>query len=253
MHITQIKAKNSFLKLTVMGLVFAALPRWSYANGELVYDPVVAGKIVAETQQDLDVLNETLAQGLTLKDQLATAKQQYSAMVGQYGAGTWNMQGQNFINNWQTGATTWQQQLQGLSGGNQARYQELLSQYKDSNDSMSEEEFHKTFSAATSKALTNQVNTNQAAGTASQQTFENVNAYVTDLKSLGDQVEDSAKNPNSKSAIDINTRAQIENGLINSQMVLAQTVSNNMAASNQAASIASAVQAAKFNADPTHN
>lgn len=252
MHIRLINGHQKSLRCFTLGLLLV-LPELSQANGELVYDPVVAGKIVQETEQGLDTLNETVAQGITLKSQLETAQQQYAAITGHYGWGNWNTQGQTFTNNWQWTASNWQEQLNGMCGGNAARCQELRAQYVAANDSMTEEDFHKTFSAPVSKALANQVSTNQAAGTTSQMSYEQVNGHVTELQSLSQQVEDTDKNTNTKSAIDINTRAQIQNGLIGSEIVRVQTINNNMVASNQAAEIARSVQAAKFNLDPTHN
>jgi hypothetical protein len=247
MTISPLKSRCAVILLASLGW-----PACSYAHGDIVYDPTVAADIVKQTKQDLDVLNETLDQGVTLKNQLAKAQQQYEAIVGQYGAGTWNMQGQAFTNNWQWTATNWQDQLKGLSGGNSARYQQLLDQYKEANDSMTEDEFHQTFSAQTAKALANQVSANQAVGTSSQLSFEKINDHVTELQQLGSQVESSDSNPNSKSAIDINTRAQIQNGLISAEMVRMQTAANNMAASQQAAQLAQAAESAKFNQIPTN-
>lgn len=233
-------------------LLMMSFPVCSHAYDYIVFDPTVAAKIVDETQQDVKLFNETVQQGLDIKDQLETAKKQYDAIVGQYGAGTWNMQGQTFTNNWQWAATNWQDQLKGLSGGNSARYQQLLDQYKEANDSMTEDEFHKTFSAQTAKGLANQVSANQAVGTSSQLSFEKINDHVTELQQLSSQVESAGSNPNSKSAIDINTRAQIQNGLINAEMVRMQTAANNMAASQQAAQLAQAAESAKFNQIPTN-
>ena len=223
-----------------------------YASADLVYDPVVAADIVEQTKQDLSTFNEIVTQGQTLANQLNTAKENLAAMKGNYGWGNWNTQGQDFTNKWQWTANNWEDQLKGLSGGNSDRYQELRSQYMAANASMTEDDFHKTFSAPVSKALANQVSTNQAAGTSSQMSFEQVNAHVTELQSLAQEVENPDKNLNTKSAIDINTRAQIQNGLLSSEIVRAQTINNNMVASTQATEIANEVQSAKFNLDPPH-
>lgn len=219
---------------------------------DIVKDLDVEYSTAAILVKDGAMASELLDQGLTLKNQWETAKQQYAAMIGQYGWGTWQTQGQDFTNKWQWTANNWQDQLKGLSGGNSARYQELLAQYKAANDSMTEDEFHKTFSSAVAKSLANEVSTNQAAGTSSQMTFEQVNSHVTELQNLAQQIESADKNANTKSAVDINTRAQIQNGLMMAEMIRAQALNNNIAASQQATKIANAVQAAKFNLDPQH-
>jgi hypothetical protein len=234
-----------------MGCLAIFLPNVGFSQ-EIVTDPGAYFYMAQEVAKDAAMLTELGEQGTTLKNQWETAKQQYEAMKGNYGWGSWNTQGQDFTNKWQWTANNWQDQLKGLAGGNSSRYQELKAQYLAANDSMTEDQFHKTFSAPVAKALANEVSTNQAAGTASQMSFEQVNTHVTELQSLAQEVENPDKNLNTKSAIDINTRAQIQNGLIASEMVRAQALNNNIAASKQASDIANAVRSAQFNLDPPH-
>lgn len=253
MHFKKIK----LIKLHIISIVLLMLP---FMNSEamVVFDPTVAANIMKtydQLKQQLDQMQqqyqELKAQYSMMENQWTTAKDQLASMKGNYGYGTQGMEKKIFNKNWQWTADTWESQLKSLSGGNDARYQQLRELYQHNHDSMTNEEFSKSYSKATANALTNQVQTNQAVGASTELEFQKIQEHLTELQGLSQQIEDVKGNTDMKSATDLNSRIQTQTALINAEMVRMQVLLNNQTASQQAFTIAQAAESARFNDDST--
>ncbi|OGT30629.1 MAG: hypothetical protein A3E87_06615 [Gammaproteobacteria bacterium RIFCSPHIGHO2_12_FULL_35_23] len=206
--------------------------------------PVIdVGEIVKTTE----VINQLNGQYQSLQNQYHQLKAQYQSITGNYGWGNFENSLNELQQDREWSATDWQSALQGIAGGNAARYHQLLQQYQQANYSMNQETYAKGTDANLAQAYENQVATNQTSATQASYEFENINSHLTSLYKLGQEIEDSQKNSDLKSSMDLNSRIELEVGYIEVEELHMQTVLNEQTASIQASQIATENEAAEYN------
>ena len=204
----------------------------------IVYDPTEVSKTV-------QVINGLKEEYDTLQKQYQQMQEQYAAMTGNYGWGKWNNSEADLIQR-QWSPSDWKSALNGVAGGNPERYQELLREYQSMNPDMSEEAFAKGSDAALAKSYRSQVQTNQASATTATYEFNDINRHLKNLYDLSQQIEDK-KNPDMKSAMDLNSRIQIESSYIAMEEVKMSALINQQMAQMQSQNIAAENEASQFN------
>src|SRR3990167_934435 len=234
------------INLTIIAFSFLMLMQISSAMM-----PVIdIGEIVKTTEmiQQLDQQYQELKdQYETMQDQYNQLKQQYSSITGNYGWGSWNNTLDNLQQQREWAASDWQSALKGMSGGNAARYKELLEQYKESNATMSQENYAKGSDQNLSKSYENEVQTNQASATTATYEFNDINNHLQNLYQLGQQIENAQKNNDLKSAVDLNSRVQLEVGYIAIEELKMSTIMNQQMAQMQSSKIALENEASQYN------
>lgn len=194
----------------------------------------------------MKMYSEEVKQYQTLQDQYTQMKQQYAAVTGNYGWGNWN-NGQSDLTQREWAAGDWQSALQGMSGGNADRYNQLLAQYKQSHASMTPDSYAKGADQTLSTAYQNQVQTNQASATTTTYEFNDINNHLNTLFQLGKQIENASQNNDLKSAVDLNSRVNLEVAYISIEELRMQTVLNQQASQEQADKISQENEASQFN------
>lgn len=202
----------------------------------IVFDPQNYAENVAE-------VTSMSKQYETLKEQYDQMQQQYHSITGNYGWGNWN-NGASDLSKREWAPSNWHSALEGMSGGNPERYQELFSQYKQNHQTMSKDQFAKGSDQNLATSYQNQVQTNQASATSATYEFNDINKHLQHLQQLGKQIELAN---NLKSAMDLNSRVQLEVAYISIEELRMQTVLNQQMAQSQASKIAEENEAAQFN------
>lgn len=217
-----------------------------YQSSFAIGDAAVVAQLVVN-------LKEMVQQYNKLQDQYQTMQQQYQSLqaiqqngVGNYGWGNWdNSNAATTAREW--APSNWHSALQGLSGGNPARYQQLLAEYKQNHATMSAQNYAKGADANLSKSYKNQVQTNQASSTAATYAFDQINAHLKTLHQLGQQIENAQKNHNLKAAMDLNSRIELEVGFISISELRMQALLNQQTSQLQASKIADENEASQYN------
>ena len=181
-----------------------------------------------------------------LQQQYEQLKQQYSAVTGRYGFGHWKNAASDLANR-KFSASKWEDALKGMAGGNPARYQQLLTQYKQAHSTLTTDQYQKGTDKNLAASYTHQVQTNQTSATITTHEFNDINQHLQDLQALGQQIEDAGKNKNIKAAEDLNSRITLEVGYIQVEEVRMMAVLNQQMAQTQSSQIAQQNEAALYN------
>lgn len=205
--------------------------------------PVIDLTQIAKT---LEVIQQLKQQYDALRSQYQQMQSQYQAITGNYG---WGALGNNIsdLKNRQWGADNWSDALKGLSGGNSQRYKELWAQYKSNHLILSEDAFSKGADLNLAKNYNQTIKANQASSVMSDYEFEKINQHLQKAYELGKAIENANKNKDLKSAVDLNSRIQLESTFISIELLRMQTLLNKQTAQGGAASLALDQEAARFN------
>src|SRR3990167_2447472 len=163
--------------------------------------PVIDVGEIAKTTEVISQLND---QYHSLQNQYHQLKTQYQAITGNYGWGSFENTFDDLQQEREWSAADWQSTLQGMAGGNPARYQQLLAQYQQANATLDPNTYAKGTDDNLATSYTNQVKTNQASATQASYEFGDINNHLNSLYKLGQEIENAQKNNDMKSAIDLN-------------------------------------------------
>jgi type IV secretion system protein VirB5 len=174
------------------------------------------------------------------------SEDQLDAIIGNYGYGTINNSNKD-LKDREWSPESWDDALKGLSGGNDQRYQELLSAYQEDHPSLSQDDFSKGSSDVYATDYQQMVATNQAANVHASYAFEEVNEHLETIKKLSDEIEHT---DNQKAISDLNARINTEEAYLQVEQIKAISVMNEQLAQGQASEIVSRSEASKFNQIP---
>jgi len=228
---------KSDFKRALLFLFFLIFSQNSFADV-----PVIDPTEIFKTVQETDVLKHSYDE---LKQQYDKLQDQYNAVIGSYG---WNdishtVEG---LKNRAWGPSDWDSALKNLSGGNSARYQELLDDYKKNHLVMKAEDYLQGSDQGQAQTYQNQVQTNQVSTATATYEFNDLSNHLDQLKKLGAEI-DSAQNKNIKSAMDLNTEVEVELGYISIEELRMQSLLNQQSADLSASKISAENEAAEFN------
>lgn len=178
---------------------------------------------------DLAIIAKLAAQLKQLKsqydrlgEQLKTAKKIASDNEGNYGYGGIGNSDSAFRNRtWSP--DTWDDAIKDLSGGNQSRYKQLLSQYDKEHPTLSENAYSKGASHALVRAYLQNVKTNKISSFEATHAFNSIKHHLQDIRSLTGKIDQT---PNSKAAMDLNSRLVAEVAFISAQELKMQALMN---------------------------
>lgn len=206
-------------------------------------DPISSAAIVARLIKQYEQLKE---QYNRLGDQLNEAKKLTLDNEGDYHLGEIGESDRDF-NNRSWSPNTWNDALKDLSGGNEGRYQELLSEYKKNHPTLSQTEYSKGASAARTRLYSQTIGTNKISSIESIHTFNSINEHLKSIHALTKRI-DSA--PNSKAATDLNSRLVAEVAYISAQELKMQSIMNKQLSQQSANQMDASSRASRFNQLP---
>lgn len=198
----------------------------------------------------ISILEKTYGVDVDIKDIEGTveglSEDQLNAIIGNYGYGDL-LNSNEDLQKREWSADTWDDALQGLSGGNSDRYQELVSAYKEDHPSLSPEEVSQGSSDVYATDYQQIVDTNQAANVHASYAFEEVNKHLETINELSQKIEETE---NTKAIADLTARINAEIAYLQVEQIKAISVMNEQLAQGQASEIVNRSEASKFNQIP---
>jgi len=213
-----VRVKSAIVSILTLGLflntqvVKATLP---------VFDYSAFTQLVVEIQKLKSMIDLTK----NMKSQLhGDITDEIKQLTGQYGFGALD-NGAKDLTSREWSPDNWQDALKGLSGGNAARYKELVKEYRKDNKPLSESEFAKGTTKAQAKQYEKQIKVNQASQVQASFAFNDIKHHLQTVHDLSKKIDDP-KNKNAKSAMDLNARLTTELAYISIQELKMQSVLN---------------------------
>ncbi|HDO7798502.1 TPA: hypothetical protein P5R21_000717 [Legionella pneumophila] len=204
---------------------------------------LLAMKQLGELQEQYRVLSDTYQ---TARNQLDNLNQLKSMNSGHYGFGDFN-NGLDSLQNWQSPVSTWQDALQNLSGGNQQRYQALMEAYEKNHPALDENSYARFTTPANAARFKEDKAVNRAVMVQTTESYNEINKHMEALHKLSQQIE---KTPNTKGAIDLNSRLITEIGFIQLMSLRLQALISQQAAQENLSALQDRAEMAKFNRLP---
>ncbi|HAU1546672.1 TPA: hypothetical protein F8R51_11515 [Legionella pneumophila] len=203
----------------------------------------LAMKQLGELQEQYRVLTDTYQ---TARSQLDNLNQLKSMNSGHYGFGDFN-NGLDTLQSWQSPVSTWQDALQNLSGGNQQRYQALIDAYEKNHPALDESSYARYTTPANTMRFKEDKAVNRAVLVQTTESYNEINKHMEALHKLSQQIE---KTPNTKGAIDLNSRLITEIGFIQLMSLRLQALISQQAAQENLSALQDRAEMAKFNRLP---
>lgn len=198
----------------------------------------------------MGILAKTYGVDIDLKDIQGTmqglSEDQLDAIIGNYGYGD-ILNSDKDLEDREWSPESWDDALQGLSGGNDQRYQELVNAYQKDHPLLSQEDFKKGSSDVFATDYQQMVATNQAANVHASYAFEETNEHLETIKKLSEEIEHT---DNQKAISDLNARINTEVAYLQVEQIKAISVMNEQMAQSQASEIIGRSEASKFNQIP---
>lgn len=201
---------------------------------------IVAFKQLGELRAQYRVLMDSYQNA---KSQLDNLNQLKSMNSGHYGFGDIN-NGLDSLQNWQSPASTWQDALQNLSGGNQARYQSLIDAYEKNHPALNESSYTNNMSPSNAARFKEDKAVNRAVQVQTTESYNEINRHMAALHKLSQQIEKTA---NTKGAIDLNSRLITEIGFIQLMSLRLQALMSQQVAQEGLSELQDRAEMAKFN------
>ncbi|MFO2668712.1 type IV secretion system protein [Legionella pneumophila serogroup 1] len=204
---------------------------------------LLAMKQLGELQEQYRVLSNTYQ---TARSQLDNLNQLKSMNSGHYGFGDFN-NSLDSLQSWQSPVSTWQDALQNLSGGNQQRYQALMDAYEKNHPALNEASYSRFTTPANVMRFKEDKAVNRAVIVQTTESYNEINKHMEALHKLSQQIE---KTPNTKGAIDLNSRLITEIGFIQLMSLRLQALISQQAAQENLSALQDRAEMAKFNRLP---
>jgi type IV secretion system protein VirB5 len=142
---------------------------------------------------------------------------------------------------------TWDDALHNVAGGNPDRYKELVRAYEKNHKTLDDATFEKGTSKERLTLYKQAIEVNKAASVESTYSYNEINKHLKAVHEISAQIE---KAPNTKSAVDLNSRLLAEIAYIQTQNLKMQTLISQQLAQGGSNEIAIDNQIAKFNRLP---
>jgi type IV secretion system protein VirB5 len=142
---------------------------------------------------------------------------------------------------------TWDDALRNVAGGNPDRYNTLVKAYEKKHQILDDKTFEQGSSHAQLIRYKQAVAVNKAVSVESTYSYNEINKHLKAVHELSMQIEQA---PNTKSAVDLNSRLLAEIAYIQTQNLKVQTLISQQLAQNGADDIAIDSQMARFNRLP---
>lgn len=202
------------------------------------------GEEIAQLKRQYDLLNDTYANAQSQLDNIKSLKEYNS---GNYGYGAFE-NGLDALNSWQNPADNWKDALENIAGGNKERYAELVKSYEASHPMASDVDFAKGSTPTRAAQYQYSKKVNKAISVETTKTFNDINTRLKNINALALKIDQT---PNTKSAMDLNSRLTAELAYISVMNLKLQTLISQQMAQNTANELVEEGEMVKFNT-PTH-
>jgi type IV secretion system protein VirB5 len=198
------------------------------------------GEEITQLKRQYDLMQDTYTNAQSQLDNIKSLKEYNS---GSYGYGAFE-NGLDALKGWQNPADNWRDALETISGGNPERYAELVKSYEASHPMVSDEVFAKGSSANQLTQYRYSKKVNKAISVETTKTFNEINTRLKNINKLALEID---KTPNTKSAMDLNSRLTAELAYINVMNLKLQTLLTQQVAQDSARELAEEGERARFN------
>lgn len=205
------------------------------------------GLLLANAIKQLDQLRDQYS---LLKNTYETSQSQMQSLQnlkeynsGSYGFGAFE-NGLDALNGWQNPADNWKEALENISGGNQERYAELVKSYEASHPMVSDVDFAKGATPAHLTQYQYSKKVTKAISVETTKTFNDINTRLKNINTLALKIDET---PNTKSAMDLNSRLTAELAYIAVMNLKLQTLVSQQLAQNSANELAEEGEMVRFN------
>ncbi|MGC1183149.1 type IV secretion system protein [Legionella sp.] len=140
-------------------------------------------------------------------------------------------------------ANTWKESLRGISGGNPARYKELVGAYEAQHASLNKQRFSQGASFNRVERFETERQVTQAVGIESEVLFNDINDSLKRIHDLSQQIE---KAENTKAAVDLNSRLLTEIAYIEVQKLKAQSLLNHLMVSQSGSGLTDEAELSQY-------
>lgn len=165
--------------------------------------------------------NDTGNISTNTQDELNEAKSEWAKLSQSYGMS--DTASDQSARLWS--ANDWTSVLQQASGGNNARFQQLMQSYSQMYPSLQTNQTTSIDPKTLVDTTYNQQGENYNAGlSASAYTYDDINDRINKIETLLAEVDDANKNQNEKAAMDLNSRLVAELGFIQLEMLKVQSI-----------------------------
>lgn len=241
------------IQLMISILVLSALAPLTYADIVGASDAALLANAVKQLKQLQDQY-KTLQQTYdNAQQQLSTAQSQLDSVnqiknfnSGHYQYGDLN-NSLDDLKNRQWSPNSWDDALNNVAGGNPSRYEELVKAYEKNHKTLDDQSFAKGASKEQVTRYKQAKEVNKVASVESTYSYNEINKHLKAVHDLSTQIE---RAPNTKSAVDLNSRLLAEIAYIQTQNLKMQTLISQQLAQGGANDIAIDSQIAKFNRLP---
>ena len=204
-------------------------------------------ELIATSLKQLSVLRD---QYQLLQDAKYQAKNQLDSInslrnmnSGHYGFGELS-NGLDTLQSWQSPASTWQDALQNLSGGNPSRYQALVEAYEKNHPALNEAAYARNTTPENAARFKEDKAVNRAVQVQTTDSYNEINRHMAALHKLAKQIE---KTPNTKGAIDLNSRLVTELAFIQLASLRLQTLMGQQVAQENLSELQDRADMVRFN------
>lgn len=226
---------RKFLSVFVAGLFFINFSQLAHADE---YDEIMKQLYkIAESTSGTQTATEAID---------ALNDKEFQALAAHFGYGDL-LNSDDDLNARKWSPDTWDSALQGLSGGNDDRYKELVDEYQQDHPYLSSDDMKKGASDAYATNYEQQVDTNRAAMAHASYSFESVNEHLDNIKELSSQIN-KAENP--KAIEEINARISAEVAYLQVEQIKSMAIMNEQLAQSQASTLVHEKAASEFNQIP---
>lgn len=208
---------------------------------------VADAEMIANSLKQLSVLRD---QYRVLKDTQQQTKNQLDSInslrnmnSGHYGFGELS-NGLDTLQSWQSPASTWQDALQNLSGGNPSRYQALVEAYERNHPALNEAAYSSNTTPENAARFKEDKAINRAVQVQTTDSYNEINRHMAVLHKLSQQIE---KTPNTKGAIDLNSRLVTELAFIQLVSLRLQTLMSQQVAQESLSELQDRADMVRFN------
>lgn len=179
----------------------------------------------------------------TLSKQLTQEKELTQDAEGHYGFGQlFDSDHESQLRQWSP--DSWQQALQGMSGGDPSRYQQLLHLYQQQYPVLAKDQFKKGSNEKSARRYQQDVSVNQAANVNASFAFDTIKAHLVSIHNLAKHIDTA---PNTKAAIDLNSRLLAEIAYIQAQELKMQALMNQQLGNQGSDELLIRADASRFN------
>lgn len=244
------------MKACLWGLLFFASTSFAL--------PVPAGVMAVV---DLKAIGQLTSQLKQLREQYTVLRGTYDTAVSHLNTAQWQLEklkelkalnsgSYNFgklmntiddLDSLKNSADSWAGTLQEIAGGNHARFVQLAQAYEKSYPLLSESEYKKNTSLRLAQNYKQARNVNKAVSVETTYVFNQINHHLKKVQNLSQQID---KAPNTKAAIDLNSRLNTEIAYILMLNLKQQTLISQQLAHNGAQSLIADSEIARFHRLP---